>query len=438
MFARQQRRQKRQRFQVDPALPPQRKLDFSGAGAAQKRPKRRFHVELPESSASRLPRGQRLPPFALVRTRHRPRLRFNATLTRLTRLRALMGLTTLDQRRLLHRWALLLMLLCVAFIATVGSTRFFASRAQPFVQTVLHTKTAAPSSAHSSAVGAASQLETPGEQTQHNLLTRPFGSLELHFAANGSHPPAVEAAAAYLFDPNSDLVFYEKHADEERPIASLTKLMTLVLASEAGNLNQLVTIGPDAAALVNGANSYMGVSAGEQLTISDLLYGLVVASGNDAAEALADAVGGNEATFVGIMNRRAWQLGLTKTQFVTPDGLDDGNRSTARDLAVLTAVALEQPGFEQITSTRHYTIAQTATHKAYELWSGNDLLLGGRSPYPGATGVKTGYTNGALYCFAFSARRDGHLLVGVVLGDPTAKARMSDAHALLDWGFKQE
>jgi D-alanyl-D-alanine carboxypeptidase (penicillin-binding protein 5/6) len=182
----------------------------------------------------------------------------------------------------------------------------------------------------------------------------------------------------------------------------------------------------------------MGVSTGEQLTLRDLLYGLVTASGNDAAVAIADAVGGTEASFVAMMNRRAWRLGLTQTVFVTPDGVDDGNRSTARDLAVLAAIALEHPGLEQITATRHYTIPRTATHKAYELWSGNDLLPGGRSPYLGANGVKTGYTAGAVYCLAFSARRQGHLLVGVVLGAPSAEVRARDAQALLDWGFAHE
>jgi D-alanyl-D-alanine carboxypeptidase (penicillin-binding protein 5/6) len=339
---------------------------------------------------------------------------------------------------MLRRWALLLVLIGVVLSGTVAGTRYFASKTPAFVQAVPHIKTAAPPSKHASALGVVSQLETPGEPPQHNLLTRPFASLQPYVAPNGTQPPTVAAVAAYLFDPNSDVVFYEKHANEERPVASLTKLMTLLLASQGGDLDQEVTIGSDAAALVNGANSYMGVSAGERLTIRELLYGLVIASGNDAARALADAVSGDEATFVGDMNRRAGQLGLTQTQFVSADGLDDGNRSTARDLAVLTAIALGQPGVEQMTSTWHYTLAASATHKAFTLWSSNDLLPEGSSPYPGATGVKTGYTSGALYCLAFSARRGGHLLVGVVLGDPSAAARVNDAHALLDWGFSHD
>ncbi|HEU5441892.1 MAG TPA: D-alanyl-D-alanine carboxypeptidase family protein [Ktedonobacterales bacterium] len=272
-----------------------------------------------------------------------------------------------------------------------------------------------------------------------NDLARPlFSSLQGYVPAAGLQPPAVQAAAAFLFDPERGLVFYEKHADDQRSIASLTKVMTLVLAVNAGNLDRPIHIGPDAAALVSSANSYMGVSSGERLTLRDLLYGLVVGSGNDAAVAIADGISETQATFVALMNSRARRFGLTQTHFVTPDGVDNGNLSTAHDLAILTAIALMTPGVEHITSTRHTTIPTTGTHKAFELWSSNDLLPGGRAPYPGANGVKSGYTERASYCLAFSARRQGHLLVGVLLGDPSADARDRDAHALLDWGFAQE
>ena len=250
--------------------------------------------------------------------------------------------------------------------------------------------------------------------------------------------PTVQAATAFLFDPASGLIFYEKSADEERSMASTTKIMTLLLAVEDGDLNQMVTVGPDAAALVNNDNSYMGLSAGEQLTLSDLLYGLVLPSGNDAAVAIADAIGGSVPSFVALMNERAQDLGLTQTFYVSPDGLDDGNHTTAHDLAVLAAVAMHYPVIVQMTSTLHETIPRTSTHKAYDLWSGNDLLSGARSPYPGALGVKPGFTYAARYCQAFAARRYGHLIVGVVLGDWSWEDRISDMRALLDWGFAQE
>lgn len=251
-------------------------------------------------------------------------------------------------------------------------------------------------------------------------------------------PPAIKAVAAFVFDPDRGLIFYEKNAGEQRSMASTTKIMTLLLAVEDGNLDQMVTVGPDAAALVNSDNSYMGLSAGEQLTLRDLLYGLALPSGNDAAVAIADAIGGSVPSFVAMMNERAQELGLAQTFYVSPDGLDDGNHTTARDLAVLAAIAVQRPEIAQITSTLHEIIPRTSTHKAYDLWSGDDLLSGARSPYPGALGVKPGFTYAAAYCQAFAARRHGHLIVGAVLGDRTWEDRISDMRALLDWGFQQD
>ena len=134
--------------------------------------------------------------------------------------------------------------------------------------------------------------------------------------------------------------------------------MTLLLATNSGSLDQVVTIGPDAAALVNSNNSYMDVSAGEQLTLRQLLYGLMLPGGNDAALAIADAISGGEPAFVSTMNLYALQLGLNKTHFVSADGVIDANISSARDLAILTAIAIQQPGVSQITATRYLVIPQ--------------------------------------------------------------------------------
>lgn len=414
MFTRQHR--KRQ-FHVDLAQPPQGRVPLSQTAGTRPHRKRQFYVDLPELSRPEPPdppqqRVRRLPSITqAIKRVHFPH-----------RSSAIM---TLAQRRLLQRLSLILMFVGVVLAAALGGGLYFASHAQ------------APSPV-SSSLGVAESPNTHRGQLQHTLLNSPFSSLEQHVAANGLQPPTVRAASAFVFDPNRGWVFYAKHADDVRSIASLTKVMTLLIASEASDLDQPVTIRPDAAALVNSANSYMGVSAGEQLTIRDLLYGLVVASGNDAAVALADAISGSQASFVALMNRYALQLGLTHTHFVSPDGLDDGNHSTARDLAMLAAIALVRPEVQQISATRHYTISPTATHRRYNLWNNNDLLPGGHSPYPGANGVKTGYTDSARYCQVFSAHRDGHLIVGVVLGDPSAEARTNDARALLDWGFAQE
>ena len=256
-------------------------------------------------------------------------------------------------------------------------------------------------------------------------------------AASGG--PTIAARTAFLFDANTGVILYSKNADMELPQASCTKVMTALVAVERGNLDQMITVGADAHALVNPDSSYMGLATGEKLTLRDLLYGLMLPSGNDAAVAIADGIAGSVPAFVALMNQRAQQLGLTHTHFVNPHGLDaPGHYTSARDLAVLAAVAMRNPTIEQITSTLSYNIPASPTHKAYHLASGNDLLANSRSPYPGAIGVKPGYTGPAGFTMAFAAVRYGHLIVGAVLHDPSWQVRIVDMRALLDWGFEQD
>jgi serine-type D-Ala-D-Ala carboxypeptidase (penicillin-binding protein 5/6) len=252
-------------------------------------------------------------------------------------------------------------------------------------------------------------------------------------------PPSVTAEAAFVYDPRLGLTYFAKNANMELPQASCTKIMTALLAVERGNLNQVITVGKDAQALVRPDSSYMGLSAGEKLTLKDLLYGLLLPSGNDAAVAIADAIGGSVPAFVALMNQRAQQLGLTRTHFMNPHGLGEPNHyTTAHDLAVLAEAAMENPILVQITSTKEYKIPKTSTHKAYDLMTGDDLIPGARSPYPGAIGVKPGYTGDAGYCQAFAAIRYGHLIIGAVLNEPSWQIRLTDMRNLLDWGFQQE
>jgi serine-type D-Ala-D-Ala carboxypeptidase (penicillin-binding protein 5/6) len=254
-----------------------------------------------------------------------------------------------------------------------------------------------------------------------------------------ANAPKVVATAAYVFDADTGAVLYSKDADAELPMASCTKIMTALLAVEHGNLDQTITAGADAHALVRAESSYMGLDTGEKLTLRDMLYGLVMPSGNDAAVAIADAIGGTEAKFVAMMNARAAQMGLTHTHFANPHGLDaTGHHTSARDLAVLAAVAMKNPTLVTIMSAYRYDIPKTATHKAYRLTTGNDLLAGAGSPYPGAIGVKPGYTGPAGFCQAFAAIRHSHLIVGTVLNDPSWQVRRVDMRLLLDWGFEQE
>jgi D-alanyl-D-alanine carboxypeptidase (penicillin-binding protein 5/6) len=286
-------------------------------------------------------------------------------------------------------------------------------------------------------VASLARIATIGPGGRANVTAPRASSGALPFVSG--QPPSVSAQAAFVYDAGSGFVFYAKNADAELPMASTTKVMTMLLAVERGSLNQVITVGPDAAALVRPDSSYMGLSAGEKLSLEELLYGLVLPSGNDAAVAIADAIGGSEGGFVDMMNKRAQELGLTHTHFVTPHGLDEpGHYTTARDLAILSGVAMKNPTLVKITSVLHYSIPTTPLHKAYELQTGNDLLAGARSPYPGAIGVKPGFTGAAGYCMAFAAIRHGHLIVGTVLNEPSWQVRITDMRALLDWGFSQD
>ncbi|HEV2237293.1 MAG TPA: serine hydrolase [Ktedonobacterales bacterium] len=251
-------------------------------------------------------------------------------------------------------------------------------------------------------------------------------------------PPGIAARAGYVMDADTGTVFYAHHPDEQRAMASCTKIMTALVTTQQGGLDRSVTVGADAASYVNSDNSYMGLSAGESLTLNQLLYGLLLPSGNDAAIAIADAVGGTQQHFVVMMNAEAQVLGMTHTHFTNPHGLDDpGHYTSARDLATLAAVALRQNTIAAIAASGSYYIAATPAHKAYFLSNYNSLLAGKAAAYPGAVGLKPGNTGAAGWCEAFAARRDGHLIVGVVLDSPTWTQRNDDMHALLDWGFAQ-
>lgn len=233
--------------------------------------------------------------------------------------------------------------------------------------------------------------------------------------------PVLSAQAAVLMDADSGRVLFEKNADEERLIASITKIMTALVALEAtDDLDAAVTVKREYT-LAEGSSMYL--KAGEELSMRELLYGLMLSSGNDAALAVAGACAGEVETFVGWMNQRAESLGMTHTHFINPNGLNDENHySTARDMALLTREALQNEVFAEIVSTRSITLGErTLTNHNKLLWR-----------YEGAVGVKTGYTQMAGRTLVSAAERDGQTLIAVTLNDPDDWA---DHAALLDWGF---
>ncbi len=251
--------------------------------------------------------------------------------------------------------------------------------------------------------------------------------------------PAIQAAAGILIDAANGNVLFTKNANEQLPMASTTKIMTAIIALESGNLDQSVTIGADAVKEGSGDASHIGVTVGEVLTLRQLLYGLLLPSGDDAAVAIADAVGKErQANFIDLMNQQAQYMGLTHTHYINPDGLDaDGHYTSARDLVYLTRYALRFPTFVSIVSTYEYKIAATDHNPPYDFKNTN-LLIAPGTAYSGADGIKTGTTGNAGACLVFSAERNNHHLLGVVLNSPDDDARYTDARALLDWGFSVE
>ena len=233
--------------------------------------------------------------------------------------------------------------------------------------------------------------------------------------------PETAAKAALVLHGASGTVLYEENADAFLPIASTTKIMTALLVLERCDLSDLVTIQPEDTGI---EGSGMGFSAGEVYTVKELLYGLMLASGNDAAAALARFTAGSEESFARLMNEKAAALGLRQTHFENPHGLDaEGHGSTARELAQLTAAAMQNPDFREIVATDRKTIGD----KTYV--NHNRLL---RS-YPGAIGVKTGYTMAAGRILVSCAKREDTELICVTISDPDD---WEDHTALLDWAFE--
>lgn len=257
----------------------------------------------------------------------------------------------------------------------------------------------------------------------------PFPSV-LRTPEPARRPPEISAPSAILADLDSGQVLYEKAADEPRPVASLTKIATALLVMERTRPQDLVTVSAQAAGDGRTAGiSELGLIPGERITVGSLLYALLLQSANDAAVALAEHVSGSVDAFVRAMNARVHRLGATRTRFASPNGLDDSGFSTARDLLLITRAAYRQPGFASIVATRFREIPAPEGLPARTIQNRNVLLW----LYPGAVGVKTGFTSRAGYCVVAVAERGGVRLAAIVLGAPADA--FSDAAALLDHGF---
>ena len=329
-------------------------------------------------------------------------------------------------RRRLSGFLALVALLCAPLAVGAAAYVAFASEPEPFVAP----RVALESSSSSSSTQEPREVEQQEPEEPAPLIEgEPVPSIPLSgvdaFAIELNKPPR----AGLVFDLDSGEVLWRRRPLRVVSIASLTKIMTALVAVDRSDPADAVRITP--AALKYEGSAIGLLPKGRRVRLETLLNGLLIVSGNDAAIALATHISGSETRFVALMNRRAREWGLECTRFVSSHGLEDGNRSCAHDLAVLTRMAMDEPRIRRIARRRQ--VAFRFPIKGGKLYlTGHNPLM--RSGYPGAVGLKTGYTDSAGRCFVGVARRDGRRL-GVVLLNSRDPAK--HAPKLLDAGFAQ-
>lgn len=248
--------------------------------------------------------------------------------------------------------------------------------------------------------------------------------------AEGNNDLGLNAKSAILMEESTGNILYESNPDERLPIASVTKVMTMLLIMEAVDsgkisLDDMVTVSENA---MSYGGSTMFLETGEQLTVNDMLKGIAVASANDGCVAMAEHLAGSESAFVDMMNERAKELGMENTHFMNTNGLDeDDHYSSARDVAIMSRELMKHETIFNYTSIW----MDTLRGGKFQLANTNKLIRF----YDGANGLKTGSTSKALCCLSAAAKRNDMQLIAVVLGAPTSAERFASAKSLLDYGF---
>ena len=248
--------------------------------------------------------------------------------------------------------------------------------------------------------------------------------------AEGNTDLGLNAKSVILMEESTGNILYENNPDERLPIASVTKVMTMLLIMEAVdsgkiNLDDMVTVSENA---MSYGGSTMFLETGEQLTVNDMLKGIAVASANDGCVAMAEHLAGSESAFVDVMNEKAKELGMENTHFMNTNGLDeDDHYSSARDVAIMSRELMKHETIFNYTSIW----MDTLRGGKFQLANTNKLIRF----YDGANGLKTGSTSKALCCLSAAAKRNDMQLIAVVLGAPTSAERFASAKSLLDYGF---
>lgn len=260
-----------------------------------------------------------------------------------------------------------------------------------------------------------------GDDEQETKMLKPVISDKV---VQGKKAPVVNALAAVVMEASSGRVLYSKNAAVKRSIASTTKIMTAIVALENGDMEDTVTISRRAAGI---GGSTLGLREGQEFTLRELLYAMLMISANDAAIAVAEHIGVTVENFADMMNKKARSIGAADSHFVTPHGLDASDQySTAYDMAIITRYAIKNPVFAEIVATSDSYIP------GFSLYNTNELL----GVYPGVDGVKTGYTGKAGRCLITTAQKDGMRIISVVFGSPTRSARANATKTLLDYSYE--
>lgn len=268
------------------------------------------------------------------------------------------------------------------------------------------------------------------------IFPSPYIAAEIDYSNNlnlknlevSAHPTAINSKSAIIIERSTGTILFGKNEKDIRKMASTTKIMTAMIVLEnVENLSEVVIVSKKAASI---GGSRLGLSFNSKITVKDLLYGLLLCSGNDTAIALAEFIAGNVENFANLMNQKASELGLTNTHFVTPHGLDNDNHyTTAYELALLTRYALENKIFSEIVSTKSYSVSINGSSK--NINNTNELL----GYLDGVYGVKTGFTNGANRCLVTSCKRGDLDIICIVLGADTKKFRTQDSINLIEYAF---
>ena len=252
----------------------------------------------------------------------------------------------------------------------------------------------------------------------------------------------ITGQSAIVIEAETGDAVFEKNADDLRYPASTTKILTVLLGITMGNPDDMVTVSESALNVPEGS-SLIGLVAGEQIRMHDLLVATMVFSGNEGANVIAEHISGSQEAFVALMNETAQRMGATQTRFANAHGYhDDNHYTTARDMALITQVAMQNQTFREIAATTSYTLERNDWRGALRGTADSAFLLTSTTReqdkyyYPPATGVKTGYTDPAGYCFVGSAEKEGVQLISVMLKG-SAIGRWTDTKRLMEYGFKQ-